>query len=131
MSPEIVQKKEYEGKPVDMWALGVLLFAMLTGTFPFRGVSEQDLYYKIQRGNFKVPDFVSKEAKRLIHKLLDVDYRRRMTAKDLVRDTWIRGGDLSSVSTESTSVMGVHRCQSIENRGSIESKKDFPKNALE
>ena len=47
MSPEIVQKRDYEGKPVDMWALGVLLFAMLTGTFPFRGISESDLYYKI------------------------------------------------------------------------------------
>lgn len=50
MAPEIVQKREYEGKPVDMWALGVMLFAMLTGTFPFKGISEQDLYYKIQRG---------------------------------------------------------------------------------
>ena len=44
MSPEIVRKHEYDGKPVDMWALGVLLYVMLTGTFPFRGVSEQDLY---------------------------------------------------------------------------------------
>jgi serine/threonine protein kinase len=66
MAPEIVQKKEYEGKPVDMWALGVLLFVLLTGTFPFRGISESDLYYKIQRGNYSVPDYVSKEAKRLI-----------------------------------------------------------------
>ena len=40
MSPEIVRKKDYDGKPVDMWALGVLLYVMLTGTFPFRGVSE-------------------------------------------------------------------------------------------
>jgi serine/threonine protein kinase len=40
MSPEIVRKNEYDGKPVDVWALGVLLFVLLTGTFPFRGVSE-------------------------------------------------------------------------------------------
>ena len=40
MSPEIVRKSEYEGKPVDMWALGVLLYVMLTGAFPFRGSSE-------------------------------------------------------------------------------------------
>ena len=44
MSPEIVRKHEYDGKPVDIWALGVLLYVLLTGTFPFRGVSEQDLY---------------------------------------------------------------------------------------
>lgn len=66
-----------------MWALGVLLFVMLTGTFPFRGISESDLYYKIQRGNFSIPDIVSKDTKRLIHKLLDVDYRRRITAKEV------------------------------------------------
>jgi MAP/microtubule affinity-regulating kinase len=67
-----------------MWALGVLLFAMLTGTFPFKGISEQDLYFKIQRGNFKIPDGVSKEAKRLIYKLLEVDYRKRMTAYEVI-----------------------------------------------
>lgn len=44
MAPEIVRKHEYDGKPVDIWALGVLFFVLLTGTFPFRGVSEQDLY---------------------------------------------------------------------------------------
>ena len=43
MCPEIVRKKDYDGKPVDMWALGVMLYVMLTGTFPFRGTSEQDL----------------------------------------------------------------------------------------
>ena len=45
MSPEIVRKTEYEGKPVDMWALGVLLYQMLTGVFPFRGVSESELVH--------------------------------------------------------------------------------------
>jgi MAP/microtubule affinity-regulating kinase len=40
MAPEITRKTDYEGKPVDIWALGVLLYVMLTGTFPFRGVSE-------------------------------------------------------------------------------------------
>lgn len=70
--------------------MGVLLFAMLTGTFPFRGISEQDLYYKIQRGQFKVPDTVSIEARRLIQKLLEVDSRRRLTARELVKEAWVR-----------------------------------------
>lgn len=47
MAPEITRKSDYEGMPVDMWALGVLLYVMLTGAFPFRGTSEQDLYQRI------------------------------------------------------------------------------------
>ena len=37
MAPEIVSKINYKGLPADIWALGILLFALLTGTFPFRG----------------------------------------------------------------------------------------------
>lgn len=37
MAPEIVNKLEYRGPPADIWALGVLLYVFLTGTFPFKG----------------------------------------------------------------------------------------------
>ena len=44
MAPEIVQKKEYAGMPTDMWATGVLFYAMLCGRFPFKGIDTKDLY---------------------------------------------------------------------------------------
>ena len=47
MSPEITRKLEYDGKPVDVWALGVLLYILVTGTSPFKGTNEQDLFKKI------------------------------------------------------------------------------------
>lgn len=72
MAPEITMKKEYDGKTVDMWALGVLLFVMLTGVFPFKGNTEADLYHKIQKGNFSIPEYVSKEARKIIYQLLEV-----------------------------------------------------------
>lgn len=37
MAPEIVNKREYAGPPADIWALGVLLYALLCGNFPFKG----------------------------------------------------------------------------------------------
>ena len=47
MCPEIIRRQGYDGKPVDMWALGVLLYIMLTGIPPFRGQSEKELFDKI------------------------------------------------------------------------------------
>lgn len=49
MAPEIVSKIEYSGPPADIWALGVLLFALLCGKFPFRGQNDKELYTNIQR----------------------------------------------------------------------------------
>lgn len=47
MAPELVRKHEYDGRQVDMWALGVLLYALLAGVFPFRGANETELYGRI------------------------------------------------------------------------------------
>ena len=47
MAPEIVSKIEYSGPPADIWALGVLLFALLCGKFPFKGQNDKELYSHI------------------------------------------------------------------------------------
>ena len=54
MAPEIVQRLEYEGKAVDMWSMGILMYALLCGCFPFRAKSYPDLYRRIARGTFQV-----------------------------------------------------------------------------
>ncbi|CDW85791.1 protein kinase domain containing protein [Stylonychia lemnae] len=91
MCPEIVMKKEYLGPPTDIWATGILLFAMLCGQFPFKGLSDKDLYKKIARGLYDVPDHVSSGAKNIIQKMLNVDPNRRATAQQLIEDQWIKG----------------------------------------
>lgn len=52
MAPEIVSKVEYAGPPADIWASAVLLFALLNGSFPFRGATDKELYRKIFKGSF-------------------------------------------------------------------------------
>ena len=42
-APEIISRKPYYGPPVDVWSLGVLLFGMLSGYFPFQGDTADDL----------------------------------------------------------------------------------------
>ncbi len=55
MSPQIVQKLEYSGPPADIWALGVLLFAIVTGYFPFTGRTDKELYTRIVNRRFHYP----------------------------------------------------------------------------
>lgn len=55
MSPELVQKKEYSGFASDIWALGVVLFVMMTGTFPFKAKGEKELVNRIISGQYLAP----------------------------------------------------------------------------
>jgi serine/threonine protein kinase len=83
MAPEIVNKKEYFGHCVDNWALGILLFALLNGRFPFKGSDEKDLYRRISRGQFEVPAEISSGARELIQKILNINPAERYTTKDV------------------------------------------------
>ena len=66
MAPEIVSKIEYSGPPADIWALGVLLFALLCGKFPFKGQNDKELYSHICTKELLVPEHVSPAAKKFL-----------------------------------------------------------------
>lgn len=114
MAPELVRKQEYDGRQVDMWALGVLLYAMLMGSFPFKGQSERELYTKIQRGQYKYPELMSREAKYVVSRLLEVDSRRRFRACELLREPWIQCNDLPLSVFETAG--GIFRANSVDAR---------------
>ena len=86
MAPEIVAKKEYYGPPTDIWSLGVLLYTMLTGNFPFHGAIEQDLYKNILRGTFNIPSYISDKAKRLISQMMNKNPESRPKAEEVLND---------------------------------------------
>ena len=58
MSPEVCSKQKYDGPANDIWAAGILLFTCLFGMQPFRAPNEQDLYRKIQKAQYKLPDIM-------------------------------------------------------------------------
>jgi serine/threonine protein kinase len=90
MAPEIVQRMEYEGKAVDMWSLGILLYALLCGCFPFRAKSYPDLYRRVARGTFAIPEELSPSVRDLIRQLLTVDPIQRITAHAAMRHSWLQ-----------------------------------------
>ena len=58
--------------------MGVLLYALLCGSFPFRGQNDRDLYRKIVRGVFHIADFVGEGAKSMVQRALTTDMLRRV-----------------------------------------------------
>merc|ERR1711998_382304 len=90
MAPEIVKRGEYRGKPVDMWSLGVVLYACLCGCFPFSAKTYPDLYKKIIRGYFRLPETLSHSVRDLLRNLLLPDPNRRFTTAQAKGHPWLR-----------------------------------------
>lgn len=84
-APEIVSRQLYDGPPVDIWSLGVVLFAMITGYLPFHasGSNKDELCQKIIAGVYKTPDTISDESKDLLRGMLTTDPRRRLTLEQV------------------------------------------------
>ncbi|CAD6204907.1 GSCOCG00003044001-RA-CDS [Cotesia congregata] len=82
ISPDVLCGKPYLGKPSDMWALGVVLFTMLYGQFPFYDNTPTQLFVKIKAANYQIPpdNRVSEKTINLIQDLLVLQPSRRLTA---------------------------------------------------
>ncbi|KAE8630590.1 hypothetical protein XENTR_v10000882 [Xenopus tropicalis] len=92
LSPEVLRKDPY-GKPVDMWACGVILYILLVGYPPFWDEDQHRLYQQIKAGAYDFPspewDTVTPEAKDLINKMLTINPAKRITAAEALRHPWI------------------------------------------
>jgi len=90
VSPEVVVSQAYDGAAADMWALGVILYLLLTGMYPFRDSHPANLFHKIQQGHSAVffPPSMSEAARDLIRRLLVKEPHLRMTADELAKDLW-------------------------------------------
>ncbi|XP_021944420.1 calcium/calmodulin-dependent protein kinase type II delta chain isoform X4 [Folsomia candida] len=92
LSPEVLKKEPY-GKPVDIWACGVILYILLVGYPPFWDEDQHRLYAQIKSGAYDYPspewDTVTAEAKNLINLMLTVNPNKRITASDALKHPWI------------------------------------------
>jgi MAP/microtubule affinity-regulating kinase len=93
MAPEIVSRTEYSGAPADIWALGVLLFALLCGKFPFKGANDKELYSFICTKEILFPDHVSTSARKFLAKIFLKDPSKRPTSRELLKDPWLNLSD--------------------------------------
>nr|XP_023417884.1 putative sperm motility kinase W isoform X2 [Cavia porcellus] len=88
-APEIFLQKKYQGPPLDIWSLGILLFEMLAGVRPFSG-SQTRLTKDALKGRYQFPQHFSKEVQSLIKGLLNPDPRMRPTLEKVRQHPWLQ-----------------------------------------
>ncbi|XP_022215398.1 tribbles [Drosophila obscura] len=90
-APELLcPQPTYKGKPADMWSLGVILYTMLVGQYPFYEKANCNLITVIRHGNVQIPTSLSKSVRWLLLSLLRKDYMERMTATHIFLTPWLR-----------------------------------------
>uniref|UniRef100_A0A7S4UGQ0 non-specific serine/threonine protein kinase n=1 Tax=Paramoeba aestuarina TaxID=180227 RepID=A0A7S4UGQ0_9EUKA len=92
-APELIEAKPYNEK-VDLWAVGCILYALLSGQPPFRGETVQEIYHNICMCNYSLntPQLRSCSAlsKLFIKKLLCPKHENRPSAAEALQDKWLK-----------------------------------------
>uniref|UniRef100_A0A672H5M1 CaM kinase-like vesicle-associated protein n=1 Tax=Salarias fasciatus TaxID=181472 RepID=A0A672H5M1_SALFA len=105
LAPEVVGRQRY-GRPVDCWAIGVIMYILLSGNPPFYDDGDEDecdrdknLFLKILSGDYEFDspywDDISDSAKTLVASLMEVDQDQRLTAQEAIAHEWISGNAAS------------------------------------
>ncbi|KAG8441641.1 hypothetical protein GDO86_010719 [Hymenochirus boettgeri] len=89
VSPEILNTTgTYSGRLADAWSLGVMLYTLLVGRYPFHDSDPSSLFSKIRRGQYCIPEHVSPKARCLIRSLLRKEPSERLTAEEIFLHPW-------------------------------------------
>eukprot|EP00604_Paraphysomonas_vestita_P002370 CAMPEP_0174819304 /NCGR_PEP_ID=MMETSP1107-20130205/2449_1 /TAXON_ID=36770 /ORGANISM="Paraphysomonas vestita, Strain GFlagA" /LENGTH=319 /DNA_ID=CAMNT_0016032535 /DNA_START=301 /DNA_END=1260 /DNA_ORIENTATION=+ len=120
VAPELVSNKPY-GKPVDMWAIGVITYCLLGGYPPFDAETDKALFRKIRKGEYEFhPQFwnhVSTDAKNFISSLLQLDPEIRFTADQALQHPWLLQAD--------TTLEQIDLSETIKNLKSYQKTRKF------
>ncbi|XP_035304880.1 sperm motility kinase 2B-like [Cricetulus griseus] len=91
-APELLLEKAYDGCAADIWSLGVLLFLMVVGHFPFQDSSSEGVRRQILAANVRIPEHVSRDIFNVIVKMLMIKPHRRPTVDQILMCPMIREG---------------------------------------
>lgn len=92
MAPEIFRKEQYHGAPADVWSLGVLLYVMVTGMFPFISTKVDEIPSLVVKGEFTFPKSVqlSDQIRKLIKSCLTQDINLRPSISQILKHEWFK-----------------------------------------
>eukprot|EP00164_Ancoracysta_twista_P001506 GFYU01001976.1.p1 GENE.GFYU01001976.1~~GFYU01001976.1.p1 ORF type:complete len:339 (-),score=85.77 GFYU01001976.1:613-1629(-) len=106
MAPEALEKQNYDGKAVDVWACGVILYIMLIGRYPFGDPNEplSSLYTRIKNAQYELPSTLDKNCCKLLKAILEPDPSKRITMDGIKKDKWLNKGRVMPIEPRSQDV---------------------------
>ncbi|EGC33274.1 hypothetical protein DICPUDRAFT_154713 [Dictyostelium purpureum] len=87
-APEILKAEKYLGPPVDIWSLGVIMYAVLCGNLPWEGESQAEISYNSVHGNYEDPTHLTQEAVSILRRMIVPDPKKRATIQELKKHKW-------------------------------------------
>lgn len=94
IAPEVLSRKEYDGKIADVWSCGVTLYVMLVGAYPFEDPEDPRNFRKtigrIMSSQYTIPDYVrvSADCRQLLSRIFVANPSRRITIPEIKRLPW-------------------------------------------
>ena len=92
IAPEVIDRNYNE--KCDLWSCGVLLYIFLSTKVPFNGKNNKEIFENIKKGEFDINNppwnSISKNAKDLICKLLEIDIKKRISAEEALKHIWFK-----------------------------------------
>ncbi|KAF3793008.1 Serine/threonine-protein kinase [Nymphaea thermarum] len=94
IAPEVLSRKEYDGKIADVWSCGVTLYVMLVGAYPFEDPEDPRNFRKtigrIMNVQYTMPDYVriSADCRQILSRIFVADPSKRITIQEIKNDHW-------------------------------------------
>ncbi|XP_057953298.1 CBL-interacting serine/threonine-protein kinase 10 [Malania oleifera] len=92
VSPEVIERKGYDGAKTDIWSCGVILYVLLAGYLPFHDSNLIEMYRKIGKAEFKCPNWFLPEIRKLLRRMLDPSPSTRISIHRIKENSWFRKG---------------------------------------
>lgn len=128
LAPEVFRGTNNAGPPLDVWSLGVILFAVLCGRLPFEAHDmrntakprEAVIRARIMKCQYKLDEKLGPEVKDLIRRMLKLDPTERATVPEIASHVWLRARNLTNIPTSASgSVAGLSDMTADDTRETV------------
>ncbi|RWR80590.1 Protein kinase domain-containing protein [Cinnamomum micranthum f. kanehirae] len=141
IAPEVLSRKEYDGKIADVWSCGVTLYVMLVGAYPFEDPDDprnfRNTIGRIMSVQYSIPDYirVSSDGRHLLSRIFIANPSKRITILEIKRHSWfLKNLPRELIQVENTNYKSLerdHSTQTVEEIMRIIQEARMPASASE